>query len=321
MCWIAPFTVRTALEVFIELSSVFITPKRKARSSNTSSSSVEMSPGEKRWKQSYSPARVSGKANGGDEIMEALNLTEGVNEKLDLILLKLISLDSKMEELNLTVKAMQDKVSIMETEIASVQDRQRTLDGKFSHMEKNAEFVDEQIIELKMALQASTDKSKDEVSECRKRVLYLEAYVQRENLKFEGIPESVEATVQQNATSHEDTKNVLANFMENVLGIEDAKEIEFQRVHRMGKPRMDGSDGRTIIARFLRFPDRERVFKCGRKLKGTNYKMFEDIPKELHELRKQQMDKLRQARKDGRYAFFSKTEPDKLYIDGRYVKL
>ena len=55
--------------------------------------------------------------------MEALNLTEGVNEKLDLILLKLISLDSKMEQLNVTVKAIQDKVSIMETEIASVQDR------------------------------------------------------------------------------------------------------------------------------------------------------------------------------------------------------
>ena len=70
----------------------------------------------------------------------------------------------------------------------------------------------------------------------------------------------VEATVQQNATSHQDTKNVLANFMENVLGIEDAKDIEFQRVHRMGKPRMDGSGGRTIIARFLRFPDREREF-------------------------------------------------------------
>jgi len=57
------------------------------------------------------------------------------------------------------------------------------------------------------------------------------------------------------------------------------------------------------------------------KLKGTDYKMYEDILKELHELRKKQMDKLKQARKDGKRAFFSKTEPDKLYIDGRYVKL
>ena len=109
--------------------------------------------------------------------------------------------------------------------------------------------------------------------------------------------------------------------MENVLGIEDAKDIEFKKVHRMGKPRMNGNGGRTIIARFLRFPDRERVFKCGRKLKGMVYKLFEDIPKELHELRKQQMDKLRQARKDGKRAFFSKTEPDKLFIDSRYVEL
>ena len=297
----------------MELSSLFITPKRKTRGSNTSSSSVETSPGEKKLKQSYSPST----SNGGDEIMAALNITEGVTEKLDLILVKLISLDSKMEELNLTVNGIQDKVAHLETEIAVVQDKQKTLDGKFSHIVKNAEFVDEQIIELKTALQTSAN----EVSESRKRVLYLEAYSRRENLKFEGIPEVVETTDQQNATSNEDTKKVLANFMENVLGIEDAKDIEFQRVHRMGKPRMVGNRTRTIIARFLRFPDRERVFKCGRKLKGTDYKMFEDIPKELHELRKQQMDKLKQARKDGKRAFFSKTEPDKLYIDGRYVKL
>ena len=49
--------------------------------------------------------------------------------------------------------------------------------------------------------------------------------------------------------------------------------------------------------------------------------IFEESPKELHELRKQQMGKLKQARKDGKRAFFSKTEPDKLYIDARYVRL
>ena len=188
-------------------------------------------------------------------------------------------------------------------------------------MEMNAKLVDEQITELRTALQASTDKRKNGVSECQKQVLYLEAYSRRENLKFEGIPELVGMTGQQNAPSNEDTKKALVDFMENVLGIEDAKNIEFQRVHRLGKPKMEGNGNRTIIARFLRFPDRERVFKCGRRLKGTDFKMFEDIPKELHELRKKQMDKLKQARKDRKCAFFSKTEPDKLYIDGRYVKL
>ena len=303
----------------MESSSLFITPKRKSRSSNKSSSSVENSPGEKRWKQSYSPASISDTSNGGDEVMEALNLADSVTDKLDLILLKLVSLDSRMEELNQTVKRIQDKVCNLETEIASVQDRQKTLDDKFSHVEENAKFVDQQILEL----QTSTDERKNEVTECCKQILCLDAYSRRENLKFEGIPELAVLPGEQNTntTSNEDTRQVLADLMENVLGIEDAKNIEFQRVHRMGKPRKDGHGSRTIIARFLRFPDRERVFKCGRKLKDTDYKMFEDIPKELHELRKKQIDKLKQARRDGKRAFLSKTEPDKLYIDGKYVEL
>ena len=83
----------------------------------------------------------------------------------------------------------------------------------------------------------------------------------------------------------------------------------------MGKPRSaSGNGSRTIIARFFRYSDRERVFKCGRKLKDRNFKMFEDIPKELHELWKMQMDKLKKVRKDGKRAYFSKSEPDKLFI-------
>ena len=57
------------------------------------------------------------------------------------------------------------------------------------------------------------------------------------------------------------------------------------------------------------------MFKCGRKLKDTNFKMFEDIPKELHELWKMPMDKLKKARKDGKRVYFSKSEPEKLFIE------
>ena len=72
------------------------------------------------------------------------------------------------------------------------------------------------------------------VINCRKQILYLEAYSRRENLKFEGIPESFKTSAQQSAPA-EDTRKVLVNFIEDALGIEDAKDIEFQRVHRMGK--------------------------------------------------------------------------------------
>ena len=46
----------------------------------------------------------------------------------------------------------------------------------------------------------------------------------------EGIPESFETSTQQSAPA-EDTRKGLVNFIEDALGIEDAKGIEFQRVH------------------------------------------------------------------------------------------
>ena len=83
----------------------------------------------------------------------------------------------------------------------------------------------------------------------------------------------------------------------------------------MGKPRCaSGNGSRTIIARFFRYSDGERVFKCSRKLKDTNFKMFEDIQKELHELWKVQMDKFKKARKEGKRAYFSKSELVRLKV-------
>ena len=37
------------------------------------------------------------------------------------------------------------------------------------------------------------------------------------------------------------------------------RKIEFQRVHRIGKKKTRVS--RPIVSRFLRFPDRERIFR------------------------------------------------------------
>ena len=290
----------------MEVSSVYITPTRKSRNLATSSSSEESSPEGKKLRHSYSPD--SKNSDDEDQVMAALNLTEGVTKKLDLILERLSKLDSKMEELNKTVKGLQGKVSSLEIDVVSIKDKQKSLDQKFTHVESNSKFVDSHIKEL----QEMVEERKDEISACRKQILYLEAYSRKENLKFEGIPELPKSSGQQNATSKEDTKEVLANFMENVLGIEDAKDMELQRVNRIGKPKSENGNGsRTIIARFLRFSHRERVFKCG----------HEDFPKELHDLRKAQMNKLKKARQEGKRANFSKSEPDKLYIDGKYVKM
>ena len=89
----------------------------------------------------------------------------------------------------------------------------------------------------------------------------------------------------------------------------------------MGKPRSSG-DPRPIIAHFFHYQDREEVMQKARaKLKSKDYAVFEDIPKELYELRKRQQNKLKRARQDGLKAFFSKKFPDRLYINGEFVPL
>ena len=48
----------------------------------------------------------------------------------------------------------------------------------------------------------------------------------------------------------------------------------------------------TIMARCFKI----EILKCGGQLKDTEYRMYEDIPKELHKLREAQMNKLKKSR-------------------------
>ena len=50
-------------------------------------------------------------------------------------------------------------------------------------METNSKFVDETLTNFKVAWK----KGKKEVDECHQKILYLEAYSRRENVKLEGI--------------------------------------------------------------------------------------------------------------------------------------
>ena len=77
-----------------------------------------------------------------------------------------------------------------------------------------------------------------------------------------------------------DTKGQLLDFLENVLKVEDARDIEFERVHRLGKQRKSDGSGKMIIVRFLRYSDREKDIRCAYKLKDTEFKICEDMPKE-----------------------------------------
>ena len=105
--------------------------------------------------------------------------------------------------------------------------------------------------------------------------------------------------------------------MEIGLGYRNARTVEIQRVHRIAGRRGD-SGPRPIIARFLRYKDVEDIFSLGRRLEGTDFQMFRDLPQEVIKRRKNQMPTFKKAKRNGMRASFSKSRPDKPYINGKF---
>ena len=297
--------------------------KRKGRPKTESGSST--SPEDKRSRQSLS-AEYSD--NEDDEVLKALSMAADLGKKLDEVLERLTKLDiieNRLNNLYITMANLEGAISSLDKDVAELKVKFQTTFESVNKLEQSVEFNASDIADLKR----DQLELKFENENLKKQLLYSESYSRRENLKFIGIVENTsDSTDNQNAAKSSDslhsenTKDVLFKFLEDELNITDArKRIEFQRVHRLGKPRSSG-DPRPIIARFLRYQDREEVMhKARAKLKGKDYAVFDDIPKELYELRKKQQNKLKRARQEGLKAFFSKKFPDKPYINGKFVPL
>ena len=286
--------------------------KRKDRPESWSSNAS--SPEEKKTREKNHSAESE------DDILKALTMADNLGAKVDLILNKLDSIELRLENLNKSVANLEESFTIIEKDVDALKEKTKKNSQKINDLEQSVEYNDQDISDL----QRDMKSLRHDVDNLKMQLLYQEHYSRRENLMFIGIQEEVgtqddeeNGTVSNQNT--EDTKEIIYNFMEQELQIQSARSrIEFQRVHRVGKER--GKKTRPIIAKFLRYCDREEVlFKARKLLKDKSYSVFEDMPKELYELRKAQLKKLQNAKERGDTAYFSKKYPDKLFINGKYI--
>ena len=173
------------------------------------------------------------------------------------------------------------------------------------YMDDGLNFMNSEVENLKCKVESSERETKF----LKERLLYQEVYNRRKNLRFIGIPENEEV-------NEENTSETVYRFMKRELNIEGARHIEFQRAHRIGAKKPGNS--RSIIARFLKYSGRERVFKRALERRAhIDVKIYSDLPREIQESRKKQWPLLKRTRKEGKTDFFSKKEPDKFFIEGR----
>ena len=292
--------------------------KRRNRSSGSSVEDKTSSPDSKKQKNTL--LSVSD-VDSSDEIMAALELTNDVSKKLAMIIRKLEKLDSiesSMKNIEASLAALEARTEKLEIFEASTTQDLDDLKRRRSTTEKECNdklaALQSQLkgYESKMAeLELKEQKCQAKMEELETKDLYLEAYSRRENIKFTNIRESTTENEKQ-----EDTEAALRKFLEDELGYMNASTVELQRVHRLGKRRYE-DEPRPILARFLRYKDCEDIFALGRRLRGTTYQMFQDLPAEIVKRRKDQMATLKKAKEHNIPASFSRAQPDKLYIRGK----
>ena len=90
-------------------------------------------------------------------------------------------------------------------------------------------------------------------------------------------------------------------------------------MHRIGK--YVRGKPRPILARFLRYQDRETVLSAGFELKGTEYMILQDFPQEIIERRRKQMPKLKEAKKGAKkYSLVNRNRINSLLMASLFLR-
>ena len=287
--------------------------KRKNRPA--SDNKLKLSPEGKRCREDRTESETD-----EDPSEAATMAAEDEATKLDTILNKLKKLDSiegRIEDVFKAISSIESKIASLDRDVEDLEDKVKRNSRTIEDLEESVEFNEEDINDLKRDVKEALYTA----DALKKQLLYQEHYSRREKLMFIRITEH---TVNLQAgkvseTQEENTKEVIFKFMEEELKIQDArKRFEFQRIHGLGKKK--GNAPSPIIARFLRCTDRGKVLAQARvTLKDKTFIVFEDIPKELYNLRKSQFSKFKEAKRNGHNVYFSQKYPDKLYINGKFI--
>ncbi|CAB4024104.1 Hypothetical predicted protein, partial [Paramuricea clavata] len=109
----------------------------------------------------------------------------------------------------------------------------------------------------------------------------------RDNLLFHNIEESDE----------ENCAEVIYSLLEEKLDMPDARQnIKIDRAHRVGRKRDSRRKPRAIVAKFYFSPDREKIRRNARKLKGTRIGIFEQFPEEIEKVRQKLYPEMRRVK-------------------------
>lgn len=202
--------------------------------------------------------------------------------------------------MDVVVKQMNDRIMKLESTVAdlttSLQFSQREIDDLKSTIKEHDK--EKQVTNVKIDQQvAAINSSKSEIETLEERCNYMEDYSRRSNIRITGVEE------RSGGETWEQTAATVLSLLDDKMQLPG---LELERAHRVGQRR--DARPRPIVARFSRYSDREAVMRSARKLKGTNIYINDDLCAASQAIKNAQMPQLKQARAQGKIAFFRHTK-------------
>ena len=129
--------------------------------------------------------------------------------------------------------------------------------------------------------------------EIENKLVDLEDRSRRNNLRINGIKEGKNET-------WEECEERVNCFLEEILDM-DTSEIWIERAHRVGEKKT--GQERQIVVQFNSYKNKVDILRNCKKLKGTNFSIFEDFSKETARIRKEKWKEVLKNRKDGKISY------------------
>jgi hypothetical protein len=218
-------------------------------------------------------------------------------DSMDNKLAQLDSIQSSMKALTVRIDKMDQKINLLESKMKDIENSREFDGGMLDDFSKKQR----ELSTLMTNINKKEDQQRSVEAELKAEIIELKCRSMRDNLMFYKIKEERD----------ENCEAKVLEFIENELNIENAQtEIKLHRAHRVGA--YNSSRIRPIVAKFAFYPDKERVRKSAKNLKGKPYGIAEQFPKEVMETRRKLFPIMKKAREDGKEAYLS---VDKLFIN------
>lgn len=205
------------------------------------------------------------------------------------------------ENINKRLDTLQSMLRCNSIEIADMKKEMKDTTREVAAIKHKFKAVHEDFIEMRdevKALAAQSKKDKEKIKTLERKLMQLENYTRRQNLKIYGLEEKQQENVREETVRL--CQELLPEARDQLAGVIDI-------AHRLGPRKTDSTRPRAVIVRFSHRYFRDAVWRAGKGstfLRSRHLKLAEDLSPEERENRRLLYPAIAEARKDNRPAYF-----------------